>query len=166
MTTAQPVPASASTGLLVRKSVHVAATPERAFQVFTRRMSEWWPLDTHTISQVKTTEAIIEPHVGGRWFGRNVDGSECDWGRVLAWDPPGRVVLGWEITADWKHDAALQTEVEVRFTADGAGTLVELEHRLLERYGDRGVEMRGVFDSDGGWKTLLARFADLAGRAS
>jgi uncharacterized protein YndB with AHSA1/START domain len=156
-----PVPDPAG-AVLVRKTIHVAARPERAFNVFTRRMTEWWPLQTHTISKVQTTEVIIEPTVGGRWFGRCVDGSECDWGRVLAWEPPSRVQLGWEITADWRHDAALRTVIEVRFIEDGAGTRVELEHRLLERYGDRALEMRGVFDSDRGWKGLLERFAAYA----
>jgi len=160
MTTAphDATPATAA-GVLVRKSIHVEASPERAFDVFCRRMTEWWPLDTHTISKVQTTEAVIEPVVGGRWFGRCIDGSECDWGRVLAWEPPSRVVLGWEITADWQHDANLKTEVEIRFTREGTGTRVELEHRLLERYGDKAHQMRGIFDSDGGWTGLLARFA-------
>ena len=96
--------------------------------------------------------------------GRGIDGSECDWGRVLAWEPPSRVVLGWEITADWRHDAALQTEVEVRFLRDGTGTRVELEHRRLERYGDKALEMRGIFDSESGWSGLLESFGAHAAR--
>jgi uncharacterized protein YndB with AHSA1/START domain len=151
-------------GVLVRKTLVVEASQERAFDVFTRRMTEWWPLDTHTIGKVRTTEAVIEPVVGGRWFGRCVDGSECSWGRVLAWEPPSRVVLGWEITADWQHDAALKTEVEVRFTKEGRSTRVDLEHRLLERYGDRAEMMRGIFDSEEGWTSLLAKYgARIAG---
>ncbi len=88
---------------------------------------------------------------GGRWYERGEDGSTCEWGRVLSWEPPLRVVLTWEITADWKHDPKLWTEVEVRFIAQNKdATRVELEHRCLDLYGTRGDEMRGIFDS--GWR--------------
>lgn len=150
---------STTRGVLVRQRIHVAAPPERAFDVFTSRMTEWWPLGTHHIGKSEAKEAVLEPRVGGRWFERGVDGSECDWGRVLTWEPPTRLVLSWEITCDWRHDAALHTEVEVRFAREGDGTRVELEHRLLERYGDKAVDMKGIFDSEGGWKGLLGKFA-------
>jgi uncharacterized protein YndB with AHSA1/START domain len=146
-------------GVLVRKTIHVAAAPQRAFDVFTSRMTEWWPLASHHIGKSQPKEAVVEPRVGGRWFERGADGAECDWGRVLAWEPPGRLVLSWEITCDWRHDAAIQTEVEVRFTQEGEGTRVDLEHRLLERYGDKALEMKGIFESEGGWTGLLQKFA-------
>ena len=150
-------------GVAVRHSVVVDAPPERAFEVFTTGMTAWWPLDTHTIGTKPAAEAVIEPRVGGRWFERSDDGTECDWGRVLAWDPPDRVLLSWEITCDWHHDADVHTEVDVRFRAEDDGrTRVELEHRGLEAYAERAEEMRGIFDSDGGWRGLLARFADAA----
>jgi uncharacterized protein YndB with AHSA1/START domain len=143
----------------VRKSIRVSATPERAFDIFTAGMSRWWNRQ-YSINKSPIREVVLEPTPGGRWFERGEDGSTCDWGRVLSWEPPTRLVLTWEITADWKHDPDLKTEVEVRFVAEGKdGTRVELEHRRLELYGARGEEMRGIFDSEMGWKGLLDAFA-------
>jgi uncharacterized protein YndB with AHSA1/START domain len=155
-------PIHAPTHVLVRKSVHVATSPERAFRVFTEQMGTWWPLVSHHIGEAAPQTCVIEPYTGGRWFERGVDGSECMWGRVLAWEPPGLLVLGWELDTDWKHNAGLQTEVEVRFTREGAGTRVELEHRLLERYGDKAAEMHAAFDSPGGWNGILESFVRAA----
>jgi uncharacterized protein YndB with AHSA1/START domain len=150
-------------GLAVRHSIVVDAPRDRAFAVFTEGMTSWWPLDSHTIGAKPAVRAVVEPHAGGRWFERADDGTECDWGRVLEWDPPRRVVLAWEISCDWRHDADVHTEVEVRFLAeDGRRTRVELEHRGLEAYAERAAEMRGIFDSDGGWRGLLGRFAGAA----
>lgn len=163
---ASPSTSSASSpsadDVLVRQSLVVAAPPERAFRVFTAEMTRWWPLGTHTIGKVAAAEAVVEPRVGGRWFERGVDGTECDWGRVLAWDPPSRLVLAWQITADWQFAASLETEVEVRFTAVDGGTRVDLEHRKLGAYGPRAEEMVGVFRSPGGWPGLLERFQGAA----
>lgn len=150
--------------LLVKKSITVNASAARAFDVFTKDMTSWWPLVTHHIAQVAAKEAVIEPFVKGRWFERGVDGSECDWGSVLAWDPPNRLVLAWQINADWKQDASLLTEVEVRFTEDGATTRVDLEHRMLERYGDRAEETRAGLDS--GWGGLLRMYGERASNAA
>jgi uncharacterized protein YndB with AHSA1/START domain len=151
------------TDLAVRQSVVVDAPPDRAFEVFTARMTSWWPLETYKIGAKPAAEAVMEPRAGGRWFERAADGTECDWGRVLEWDPPRRVLLTWEISCDWHHDADVRTEVEVRFLAEGDGrTRVELEHRGLEAYAERAEEMRGIFDSDGGWRGLLRRFAAAA----
>jgi len=150
-------------GLAVRQSIVVDAPQDRAFAVFTDGMTAWWPLHSHTIGAKPAIAAVMEPQVGGRWFERAEDGSQCDWGRVLEWDPPHRLVLSWEITCDWRHDAEVRTEVEVRFHAeDERRTRVELEHRGLEAYADRAEEMRGIFDSDGGWPGLLRRFAGAA----
>jgi uncharacterized protein YndB with AHSA1/START domain len=147
----------------VRKVVAVQAPPAVAWRTFTEKMGAWWPLGTHKIGKAKAVDAVIEPRVGGRWYERGDDGSTCDWGRVLPWEPHTRLVLSWEITADWKHDLKLQTEVEVRFIDEGKnGTRVELEHRHLDRYGARRDEMRGIFDSEGGWGGLLASFARAA----
>jgi uncharacterized protein YndB with AHSA1/START domain len=151
----------------LRKVVSVQAPPAVAWRVFTEKMGTWWPLTTHKIGHAKAVDAVIEPRAGGRWYERGEDGSTCDWGRVLSWEPPERLVLSWEITADWKHDPDLKTEVEVRFIADGKNrTRVELEHRRLDLYGARRDEMRGIFDSDGGWKGLLDAFAARASGAS
>ena len=122
----------------VRKVVAVQAPPAVAWRVFTEKMGTWWPLATHKIGKAKAVDAVIEPRVGGRWYERGEDGSACDWGRVLCWEPHTRLVLSWEITAEWQHDPKLQTEVEVRFIDEGEdGTRVELEHRHLDHYGAR-----------------------------
>jgi uncharacterized protein YndB with AHSA1/START domain len=145
----------------VRKSVTVPTTPERAFKVFTASFDAWWPR-SHSIGEAPLKEAVIEPKEGGRWYGKLENGAEAEWGDVLTWSPPARVVLAWRIGADWKYDAGLLTEVEVTFVPDGAATRVTLEHRLLENMGAGGEGARAMFDSDGGWGSLLAMFADLA----
>ena len=105
----------------------------------------------------------VEPRVGGRWYERGDDGSTCDWGRVLVWEPPSRLVLTWDINADFQHDPALQTEIEIQFIAEkGGSTRVELEHRRLDRFGERRAEMRNVFDKTGDWGKLLTAFAQTA----
>jgi uncharacterized protein YndB with AHSA1/START domain len=137
----------------------VAASAERAFQVFTEEMSTWWPPASKHIGKADAKSVVMEPFVGGRWFERGVDGSECDWGTVRTWDPPRRLVLSWEISSDWRHDPSIQTEVEVRFSTEGASTRVDLEHRLLPYYGEEAAQMRGIFDSKEGWTQLLDAFA-------
>jgi uncharacterized protein YndB with AHSA1/START domain len=146
----------------VRKVVEVAAAPAVAWRVFTAKMGNWWPLATHKIGAAKAVDAVIEPHVGGRWYERGDDGTTCDWGRVLVWEPPTRLILSWEIDADFRYDPDLRTEVEVRFIAAGQGTRVELEHRGLDALGPRRDEIRGLFDSEGGWIQLLNAFAAYA----
>lgn len=143
----------------IRKTIVVAASAERAFQVFTEEMSTWWPLASKHIGKADPKSVVIEPFVGGRWFERGVDGSECDWGTVRTWDPPRRLVLTWEISSDWRHDPSIQTEVEVRFSTEGVSTRVDLEHRLLHYYGEKAAQMRGIFDSKEGWTELLDVFA-------
>lgn len=146
----------------VRRSVRVNTSPERAFEVFTAGMSRWW-LKTHKIGATAMTEAIVEPRVGGRWFERDEDGTECEWGHVLAWEPPSRLVLAWQVAASWQFDPELLTEVEVRFIPDGEGTTrVELEHRHLERFGDQAEATRASLDSPGGWSGLLEAFKAVA----
>ena len=101
----------------------------------------------------------MEPRIGGRWYERASNGSECEWGKVLAWDPPGRLILAWQLDADWKYNPALVLEVEVTFTALEPGvTRVDLEHRNLERYGDRAAEVSGKVGSEGGWMGILKSF--------
>jgi uncharacterized protein YndB with AHSA1/START domain len=147
----------------VRKVVSVQAPPTVAWRVFTEKMGSWWPLATYKIGTAKAVDAVIEPRVGGRWYERGDDGSTCDWGRVLAWEPHSRLVLSWDINADWQYDLALGTELEVRFIDDGNDrTRVELEHRRLDRYGERRDEMRRIFDTEGDWGKLLELFARAA----
>jgi uncharacterized protein YndB with AHSA1/START domain len=144
----------------VRQVMSVKASQTVAWRIFTEKMDTWWPLTTHKIGKAKAVDVVIEPRVGGRWYERGDDRSTCDWGRVLSWEPPSRLVLSWEISADWQYDSNLKTEVEARFIAEGKeATRVELEHRHLDRYGARRDEMRGIFDSEGGWSGLLASFA-------
>jgi uncharacterized protein YndB with AHSA1/START domain len=147
----------------VRKVVQVRATPEIAWRVFTQKMGSWWPLENYKIGQANAVDAVIEPFVGGRWYEQGDDGSVCQWGSVLAWEPTSRLVLSWDISADWQYDPTLKTEIEVRFSADGSDrTRVELEHRHLDRYGTRRDEMRRIFDTEGDWGRLLEAFARVA----
>jgi uncharacterized protein YndB with AHSA1/START domain len=146
----------------VRKSVRVGAPPERAFAIFTDGMGRWWP-KSHHIGAADLEALVIEPKAGGRWYERGVDGSECEVGKVLVFEPPTRLVLAWQLNADWKFDPGLITEVEVRFMADGANaTRVELEHRNLERYGERADVFRTTIDSPQGWGGLLQLFKQTA----
>lgn len=149
--------------LSVSKTITVDAPQDHAFAAFTQRMSSWWPLQSHHIGAAPAQSAVIEPRAGGRWFERAGDGGECDWGKVLVWEPPHRIVLSWNIGSDWKFDGTLQTVVEVRFIREGADrTKVELEHRDLEHYGEKAEMMRSIFDSDGGWSGILQRFVQTA----
>jgi uncharacterized protein YndB with AHSA1/START domain len=156
-----------ATDLTVRKTITVEAPQERAFAVFTEQIGSWWPLETKTIGSAEAETAIFELRAGGRWFERGVDGSECDWGRVLAYEPPDRIVLNWQISADWRYDPQINTEVEVRFITEGERrTRVELEHRgLLDAYGEKAGQMQAIFDSPAGWAEILDRFANQGGLA-
>ena len=144
----------------VQRSVTVKVPVERAFQTFTASFDAWWPRGHH-IGPVDMAEAVIEPRAGGRWYEKGVDGSECEWGRVLAWEPPHRLVLSWHIGGDWQYHAEADraSEVEVRFTAEGPdATRVELAHRLLERHGETAASLREAIGAEGGWGTLLDLF--------
>jgi len=149
----------------VRKSIHVEASPEVAFAVFTDDYDSWWPR-THHIGKSPMKKAIIEGRAGGRCYTQQVDGTDCDWGTVLAWEPPHRLVIAWQITHEWGYqpDLAQSSEVEVRFTAEGSGTRVDLEHRHLERHGAGAAAMRTAVDSPNGWSGLLQLFADRVAR--
>ena len=153
------------TAEVVRKSITVDAPLERAFEVFTSGMTSWWPLDTHHIGEQDAKEVVVEPRSGGRWFERAADGTECEWGRILSWEAPDRVVFGWHLGPEWKYDPdpAKSTEVEVRFISeDATRTRVEVEHRGFEVHGDRADELRIPVAGEGGWSGLLERFANAA----
>ena len=157
-------PETGAEALLVRREIAVDVDQATAFAVFTERLGQWWPLATHHIGAKPAETAILEPFAGGRWFERSMDGTECDWGKVLVWEPPQRLVLSWQIGCQWSHDEQVDTEVEVLFVAQGAHrTRVVLEHRKLERYGDAAARMRDIFGSDGGWTGILRAYAALAG---
>jgi uncharacterized protein YndB with AHSA1/START domain len=148
----------------VKKQINVKAPIEVAWRVFTEKMATWWPLAHYKIGKPVAVDAIIEPRVGGRWYEKGDDGSTTDWGRVLVWDPPSRLVLTWDITADWQFDPSLNTEIEVRFVAAGNETHVEFEHRKLDRFGERRDQMRRIFDKEGDWGRQLVAFAAAAER--
>jgi uncharacterized protein YndB with AHSA1/START domain len=141
----------------VRKSLRVHASQARAFEVFTSGIDRWWPRN-HSIGTTPVTKVVIEAKAGGRWYQLCEDGSEATVGKILAWEPPHRFVVSWDINSRWKADATVSSEVEVRFLADGpSATLVELEHRKFEQMGhEAGEKMRK--DVDGGWPRMLERF--------
>jgi uncharacterized protein YndB with AHSA1/START domain len=156
-----------ATQLAVRKTVTVEASQERAFAVFTEDMSSWWMIETHHIGEQVPEAIVIEPRSGGRWFERAPDGVESDWGRVLEWEPPARVLLGWHLNQEWKFDPNPETatEIEVRFVAEGPKkTRVELEHRAFERLGEAAATVRDAVDSPDGWSGLLAQYVEVAAK--
>jgi uncharacterized protein YndB with AHSA1/START domain len=152
----------------VRVSVDVEAPVERAFHIFTSDIGSWWD-PTHHILGAELAEMVFEPHVGGHVYDRGVDGSECRWARVLAFEPPSRLVISWDVSPQWRletdHDKT--SEVEVRFIALGADrTRVELEHRNLDRHGDGWEQMSEAVGSPGGWQAGMRAFAERVGSAA
>ena len=138
------------------RSVVVQVEAARAFELFTSRMQDWWPRGK-TIGRQPHAAVIIEPWNEGRWFERDAQGEETQWGKVLAWEPPHRLLLGWQIGTDWAYHADLLTEVELTFKPRASGgTVVTLEHRHMERFGAEAARHREILD--GGWPTLLEAF--------
>ena len=155
-----------SADISVRNSIVVDAPIERAFSVFTEDFGSFKPRE-HNLLGVDIAETVFEPRVGGHLYDRGVDGSECRWSRVLAYEPPDRVVISWDISPQWQLETDLDktSEVEVRFVAEGPErTRVELEHRHLERHGDAWEAVRDGVASDGGWPLYLQRFAEVISR--
>jgi uncharacterized protein YndB with AHSA1/START domain len=141
----------------VRKTIVVNASAAHAFEVFTSGLGKWWPRD-HGIGKLPMKTAVMEARLGGRWYELGEDGTQTNVGKITAWEPPARFVLTWDINSQWKPDATVSSEVEVRFIAEGANaTRVELEHRKFEQMGAEGGEKmrKGV---DGGWPKMLERF--------
>ena len=148
----------------VKRTVTVKADPQRSFTAFTGNMAAWWPA-SHTIGGSQKPEVVLEGRVGGRWYERGPEGAECEWGKVLVWDPPGRLVLAWQLNGLWKYDPALVTEVEITFTALGNGaTRVDLEHRNLERMGEHATRVHDAVNAEAGWLGILKTFAGFADR--
>ena len=156
---------STATDTAVTMSVVVDASQARAFSVFTDEIGTWWDPDHHLLPEGATLEAMVfEPRAGGHVIDVLSDGTESRWARVLAYDPPERVVFSWDINLQWQieTDPEKSSEVEVRFVAEGPDrTRVELEHRNLDRHGEGWQErMRDAVASDSGWPAALRRFAD------
>ncbi|WP_265515926.1 SRPBCC family protein [Nitratireductor luteus] len=150
----------------VKQSIVVEAPIERAFRVFTEEFGSFKPRE-HNMLAVPIAETVFEPRVGGHIYDRGTDGSECRWARVLAYEPPHRVLLSWDISPRWQieTDPDKASEWEVRFTAEAENrTRVEIEHRKLERHGDGWEGMRDGVAGDGGWPLYLQRFANLLAR--
>jgi uncharacterized protein YndB with AHSA1/START domain len=154
---------SISDPTVVRRQIVVDAPIDQAFAVFTKRFGDFKPPE-HNLLGAPITETQFESHVGGHIFDRAEDGSECRWARVLAFDPPDRVVFSWDISPQWQieTDPEHTSEVEVRFIAETPSrTRVELEHRNIDRHGPGWQGVRDGVDNDAGWPLYLARYADL-----
>ena len=150
-----------TTGTSVDASIVVDAPLERAFQVFTQDFGKFKPAE-HNMLGVEIAETVFEPRVGGRLYDRGEDGSECRWARVLAYEPPHRVVLSWDISPQWQVEAdpAKTSEWEVRFVAETSQrTRVEIEHRNLDRHGGGWEGVRDGVGGDQGWPLYLSRYA-------
>ena len=153
---------------VVQRQIVVEAPIERAFAVFTERFGDFKPPE-HNLLGVPIAETVFDREVGGHITDRGVDGSECRWARVLAFDPPDRVVFSWDISPQWQveTDPGHTSEVEVRFIAEGPQlTRLELEHRHLDRHGDGWQAVRDGVADDAGWPLYLGRYADLVGGSS
>jgi uncharacterized protein YndB with AHSA1/START domain len=150
----------------VRHEVVVEAPIDRAFSVFTKGFGSFKPPE-HNILGVDIAETVFELHEGGAVYDKGVDGSECRWARVLAYDPPNRVLISWDISPQWQieTDPAKTSEVDVRFIAEAPNrTRVELEHRNIDRHGDGWEAVREGVDADQGWPLYLQRFAGVVAR--
>ena len=151
----------------IRTSIVVEAPIERAFKVFTEDFGRFKPRE-HNLLGVEIAETVFEPQVGGHLFDRGVDGSECRWARVLAYEPPHRLLLSWHLDQEFEPDPdpARAGEVEVTFTREGEGTRVVLEHRGFERRADGGAQAAESVAGEGGWSGLLAAYAEAAQASS
>jgi uncharacterized protein YndB with AHSA1/START domain len=143
----------------VSRVVCTRAPQARAFDIFTMQMGRWWPRG-QTVASQPHSDLVLEPRAGGRWFERDADGRETLWGKVLAWEPPERILLAWQLDAERRYDPNLITEVDIRFSPEpNGGTQVSLEHRNLERFRkDRDHWVAAIAD---GWATMLDRFKAL-----
>ena len=149
----------------VRYTATVPISAQRAFTLFTEGFNTWWI--GHHIGEAELAEAVIEPRVGGRWYERGVDGTECDWGKVLVYEPPGRLVMTWQLNSQFQYDPDLShaSEVEVRFTEADGQTIVDFEHRYIERLGAGAEDLARSVASGGGWPGILDLYAKAAAAA-
>jgi uncharacterized protein YndB with AHSA1/START domain len=153
--TAQAAPTAA-----VKRTLRVDVPIDRAFRVLTERMGTWWPA-SHHIARNPFVEIIVEPRVGGRWFERDSSGVECDWGKVLVWNPPKQVVVSWQLQPDWQYSADMSraSEVSFEFVAEGPeATRLEFEHRHIERHGEGWEKLRTDVDAPGGWTAIFEQY--------
>ena len=152
----------------IRTEIVVEAPRDRAFRVFVEQFDKVKPRE-HNMLAVDIAESVFEPQPGGRVYDRGVDGSECQWARVIAYEPPERLEFSWDISPHWQIESDLDraSEVEVRFVADSPErTRIELEHRHLDRHGDGWEGLREGVAGDQGWPLYLARYADVVAGAN
>jgi activator of Hsp90 ATPase-like protein len=150
----------------VRVSVSVGVDQKRAFEVFVQEMTSWWPA-SHHIGEAPIQDIVVEPFVGGRWYTTHTDGSQTDTGVVTAYDPPHGFTVTWQISNEWVFKDGFVTTVEVTFTpTDDGRTLVELEHRDLEAYGEKAAQMRETFEGPDAWGGMLKHYAEVAEAAA
>jgi uncharacterized protein YndB with AHSA1/START domain len=152
--------------MVVRRQVVVSAPQAKAFAAFIGRFGDFKPPE-HNLLAAPITETVFEPRAGGHIYDRAADGSECRWSRVLAYEPPDRVVFSWDISPQWQieTDPDRASEVEVRFVPEGPDrTRVELEHRHLDRHGTGWQSVAEGVDGDAGWPLYLARYGALLGQ--
>jgi uncharacterized protein YndB with AHSA1/START domain len=148
----------------IRKSVVVNTGVQRAFTLFTRGFDVIKPRE-HNLLSVPIAETVFEPRVGGHIYDVGLDGSRCEWSRILVFEPPHRVVFTWDIGPTWQleTDPSKTSEVEVRFIAESTDrTRVELEHRHLERHGTGWRAVADGVDGDAGWQLYLRRYTEVA----
>jgi uncharacterized protein YndB with AHSA1/START domain len=149
----------------VRREVIVAGTPQRAFDLFTNRVAEWWPTDHH-LATSPVVAMTVEPRVGGRMFDTCEDGSESAWGQVTEWDPPAGFTFAWMISGNWQLETDVEkaSRVTVTFTAEGDKTRVSVVHKDFWRLGEDGNGMAGAVGAPDGWGSGLTMFAKLAAK--
>jgi uncharacterized protein YndB with AHSA1/START domain len=144
----------------VKREILVAAGQAKAFQAWTTHHDAWYPR-RHHIGKSPMKQAVLECKPGGRWYEIGEDGAECEWGKVLIWEPPRRLILAWQVNGQWQYDPGFVTEVEVNFIPkEGGKTLVTLEHRNLGRFGDVAEEIRKSIGADEGWGAFMTAFKE------
>jgi uncharacterized protein YndB with AHSA1/START domain len=150
----------------VRYELTVPISADQAFRLFTEGFNSWWI--GHHIGKADLEEGVLEPKAGGRWYERGVDGSECEWGKVLVFDPPGRLVITWQINAQWEYDPDPDhaSEIEVLFTEQNGQTKVDFEHRYIERLGAGAEDLAKSVSSPGGWPGILDLFGEAAAKVA
>jgi uncharacterized protein YndB with AHSA1/START domain len=148
----------------VRYELTVPISADQAFRLFTEGFNSWWI--GHHIGKADLDEAILEPKFGGRWYERGVDGTECDWGKVLVFEPPGRLVVTWQLNAQWEYDPDPDhaSEIEVLFTEENGQTKVDFQHRYIERLGAGAEDLAKQVSAPDGWPGILDRFGEAAAR--
>ena len=149
----------------VRKSIRVKASTEKAFRIFTQEMDTWWPRTYH-IGSSPMKRVVVEGKSGGNIYTEQEDGTVCPWASVRTWEPPNLFVMVWQVSPEWQYEPNVErcSEVEVRFTpVDDGTTLVELEHRGIQKHAGACVRMREQVNAESGWGSLLTMFAEKAG---